>query len=165
MPRQSRRFSIFDAMEEKGVFEANPANYYSRDAENTNLYKGPVEYPKMFYHPEGKERVLNPGSTELINGVYTKVGLLMEVEWTIANNSAEEKKLRSEGWHDHPAKAIAASGKEAPAISSGARISELQAKMAEMQAELDAAKAVGGAKAVGNIKKQVEGTAKDLGVA
>ena len=137
MARQSKRYSIYDVMEEKGVFEANPANSYSMDHEKQSLYKGPIEYPKMFYHPTGEERVLNPGTMELINGQYVLMGRLMEVTWKIAQTPAEEKTLRKDGWHDHPSLALVAGGKSAPIKASPERLSEIDRQIALLTAEKD----------------------------
>jgi hypothetical protein len=144
------RFTLFDMMDAKGVFSSNPANPDSVDPiEGTSLYTGPVEFPKMFYHPEAERRVLNPGEA-LRDGQGNPVldrngdqiirGLQTEIIWQIASNASEAEKLRAAGWHDHPAKALAAAGQEAPAISSQQRIDEMEREMEKMRAELAAAK-------------------------
>ena len=138
MARQSHRFTIYDAMENAGVFETNPANPYSRDVEGQPAYSGPVQYPKMLYHPKGETRVTVPGTREYINGEYVFVGQLSEIVFEMVNNVAEEKALRDAGWHDHPARAIAASGGQAPAIASPERAAELRRRMEELEAELRA---------------------------
>lgn len=137
MARQSRRYSIYDVMEEKGVFEANPANIYAINHEKQSLYKGPVEYPKMFYHPTGEERIVNPGSVELINGQYVRMGELKEVIWQLAQDKSEEKALRKDGWHDHPSLALVAGGKAAPVKASPERLSEIDRQIALLNAEKD----------------------------
>ena len=135
MARLSKRYSIYDVMEDKGVFEANPANIYAINHEKQSLYKGPVEYPKMMYHPRGEERVLNPGTTELINGQYVLMGRLMEIIWEQVNDAKEEKKLRAEGWHDHPSLAAVAGGKASPVVASPERVSEIDRQIALLNAE------------------------------
>ena len=58
MPR-ANRFTIYDALEKSGYFDKNPANTFARDATTgATLFKGPVEYPKMMYHPLGETRVI-----------------------------------------------------------------------------------------------------------
>lgn len=146
MPRSNRhnRFTIYDMMDVKGSFSSNPANSDSVDpTEGTSLYQGPVQFPKMFYHPEAKFRILNPGEvvSDLLRGPVV-VGELREMIWEIAQTPEDAKRLQAAGWHDHPAKALAANGLEAPAISSQQTISELEAKVAEMQAEIDRARQV-----------------------
>lgn len=165
MARQSRRFSIYDVMEEKGVFEANAANSYAVDNDRQTLYKGPVKYPMMMYHPKGEERIIVPGSKELINGTYELVGRQTELIWKLAKDLGEEKALRALGWHDHPAKAISASGRVAPPVSSEARVNELEAKIAEMQAELDRANEGREATVASQTIGKVSGTAKSAGLA
>jgi len=130
-----RRFTIYDMMEAKGLFEINPANTDSRDSDGNPLYKGPVEYPKMFYHPKGEERIVTPAEV-----IVTPLGPKMvnehrEIITQVAANAAEEEALRADGWWDHPAKAIAAGGGIAPAVSSDTRIRDLEAQIAKLQAE------------------------------
>lgn len=126
--RRDKRFTIYDVMEANGVFDSNPANAISSD------YEGPVSYPQMFYHPQGESRVLVPG--EAINtplGVQV-VGEQRELINQIARTKIEADALRASGWHDHPAKAIAASGKAAPAVSPDMRIKDLEAQIRALQA-------------------------------
>lgn len=144
------RFTVYDMMEAKGAFTSNPANSDSTDpTEGTSLYLGPVKFPMMFYHPEAKRRVLNPGEAlrdgqgnpildreghEIIRGLQT------EIIWEIASSEADEKRLRAEGWWDHPAKALLAAGEEAPATGAGQRIEDLEAQLAELQKQIAAAR-------------------------
>ena len=127
--RRDKRFTIYDVMEANGVFDSNAANAISSD------YEGPVPYPQMFYHPQGESRVLVPG--EPINtplGVQV-VGEQRELVNQIARNKIEADALRAAGWHDHPAKAVAASGKVAPAMSPDSRIKDLEAQIRRLQAD------------------------------
>lgn len=138
---QRRRFTIYDVMEARGVFDSNPANVQARDPDGLSLYVK-QEYPKMMYEPEGKERISVPA--EVINTPYgpQRVGEQRQIICQEVKNSAEEEKLRKLGWHDHPAKAIAAGGGEAPEISSAEQIESLKVKLAAVQQELDAAQQV-----------------------
>ena len=52
MPR-AQRFTVYDAMEAKGLFEANPANQSSSE------YKR-QDFPKMLYSPTGEMKVIVP---------------------------------------------------------------------------------------------------------
>ena len=140
---RNKRMTIYDAMEAQGVFASNPANADSMDEQGHALYKGPVEYPKMFYHPTGLKREVKPG--ELISTPIGPkvVGQLFELISKSAAGPEEEAELRAEGWHDHPAKAIAASGEAAPPISQAQkeadekdrRIKELEAQLAAMKGQ------------------------------
>lgn len=154
----SNRFSIYDAMERAGRFRSNSANADSQDpVTGARLYTGPVEYPKMFYHPEGEERITSPGEEVTRMGRQEIVGRLFELIYQQADNPEQEETLRAEGWHDHPAKAIRARvelviaanpemvEKEKaklratiPPISSDSRIKDLEAELARITAERDA---------------------------
>jgi hypothetical protein len=139
-----RLHTIYDMMQEKGAFDSNPANTFSRDSEGAALYKGPVPYPKMFYHPTGEEKIVQPGeeveSRRHPNGFVVR-GEIRELISKPAGSQEEEAKLRAEGWHDHPSKAMVAAGKVAPPVNGQAREAELQDKLAALQAELSAVKA------------------------
>lgn len=129
------RFTVFDIMEANGVFEANPANTSS------SQYVGPVEYPKMFYHPTGQTRVVQ--RAEVLATPYgpVKVGEQFEMVTRVAKDQNEANRLVAAGWHDHPSKAIAAGGGSAPPITSPGRIADLEAQLIKLQAQLNAAKA------------------------
>lgn len=137
---RNRRFTIYDAMEAKGVFDANPANPYARDpVSNDSLYTGPVPYPKMFYSPTGEYQITVPGEwITTLNGPKL-VGEQKELIHTLAKNADEEATLREAGWHDHPAKAITAGGGKAPPTSAGDRIASLEAELARLRAQPPAA--------------------------
>lgn len=148
----SNRFTIFDALEKAGAFDSNPANTFARDkSTGATLFKGPVEYPKMLYHPEGEQRVLVPGEwIATLNGPKL-VGEQKELVWQTVDSLVEENELRSQGWHDHPAKAIrarieagVAAGtlphsalKAIPAMSSDQRIKDLEAELSRITASRD----------------------------
>ncbi len=152
MPR-ANRFTIYDALEANGVFDANPANSFSRDkATGENLYKGPVAYPKMLYHPEGEEKIIVPGEVITTPLGAKMVGEQKELINRIVTSIAEDEEAQAEGWHDHPAKAIRArvelkiaqgnfNEKETatllraiPTMSSSTRIADLEAEIARLQA-------------------------------
>lgn len=100
------RFTIYDAMENNGFFASNSANAGSMDHDGNALYTGPVEYPKMLYHPQGEEKIIVPAEMVLRAGQYVPVGEQRELINMIVNNSVEEKAALAEGWLDHPAKAM-----------------------------------------------------------
>lgn len=156
---RNRRFTIYDMMEAKGIFAANPANADAMVNEQTGepLYKGPIPYPKMMYHPLGETRVIVdavPLTDTSGNAVLDRNGdpILRdeqrEIVWQIVNSLKEERALRKEGWHDHPADAIAASGKAAPAKGAqqaldakDREIERLQAQLAELSSKQPEAEA------------------------
>jgi hypothetical protein len=117
---RAHRFTVFDVMEAQGVFDANPANTSSPD------YKGPVQYPKMFYHPEGKTRVTQRAEILSTPIGPQKVGEMTELINRIAHDPDEEAALRNAGWWDHPALAIKAAGGQAPPMVSRDRAKELE---------------------------------------
>jgi hypothetical protein len=132
------RFTIYDAMEARGDFRRNPANVGAVDSEGLATYRGPVQYPQMFYHPEGLTRVTVPAERVQIGGEWKSVGEQREIIWQIANNAAEAAKLAEAGWHDHPAKAIKASGRPAPSMGVGEQVKDLQSEIDRLKAELAA---------------------------
>lgn len=135
MARRLKRFTIYDMMEEKGIFDENPANSYSEK------YTGPIKYPMMLYHPQGEQKITVPAEYIMTPFGPKAVGEQRELIYRVANDAAEEKALRAAGWHDHPAKAIGASGKAAPPVSADQVIQEMQEKIARLQADLNNAMA------------------------
>ena len=114
MARQNNRFTVYDMMEAKGVFEANSANPGSRADDGTPLYNGPVEFPMMVYHPMGKTRVLVPGMVEVTPWGPQVNGELKEIIHKVVGSKAELTAALAEGWHRHPAHAISAGGGRGP---------------------------------------------------
>lgn len=129
------RYTVYDVMDAKGVFDDNSANSTSP------RYAGPVEYPKMYYHPSGKQRVIQ--KAEILNTPFgpVKVGEQFELISRTVNDASEEERARKAGWHDHPAKAIEASGNKAPPMTAYGQIAELQRQIVSLQAQLNAAQA------------------------
>jgi hypothetical protein len=124
------RFTIYDVMESQGVFDNNAANSYSND------FKGPQQYPKMFYHPEGKERITQRAEIIATPMGPERVGELKEIINRVALDADEEAALRELGWHDHPAKAMKAAGKEMPPTVGANRESELEEQIRLLTSEL-----------------------------
>lgn len=109
MPGRDSRFTIYDALEKAGYFDKNPANTYARDATTgASLFTGAVEYPKMLYHPLGDQKSIVEAEIMSTPMGAKMVGEQRELIWQIVQNPAEEKALRADGWHDHPAKSIRA---------------------------------------------------------
>lgn len=109
--RPSRRFTVYDMMEDKGLFESNPANLHSRDSTGLPLYKGPVEFPKMLYHPVGETKVSKPA--EAINTPFGPkwVGEERQLINKTVETKEEEEILLKEGWHFSPGAATRAGQK------------------------------------------------------
>ena len=133
MPNQ--RYTVYDIMQAKGVFERNPANPGARAPDGSPLYSGPVMYPKMVYHPEGKERVVV--QPEIISTPLgpKAIGEQRELIYKIVNNEAEEEQALAEGWHSHPSASIAASGKAAPPTGADQTIADLKRQIEKLQAQ------------------------------
>lgn len=139
MPRtRSRRFTIYDRMDEAGMFDSNPANTFAQAPTGEPLYKGPIQYPKMFYHPTGAKRVVEPERVEPTPTGPVRVPARYEMISQAAANAEEEETLRASGWHDHPADAIAAGGGTAPPKGTDDEIARLRRQIAELQAQADA---------------------------
>lgn len=134
MPRNNR-FTIYDVMDQNGVFERNPANAGSRSNDGTALYNGPVQYPKMLFHPQGAEQILVPAEIIVTPLGPKAVGEQRELIYKIANNAQEEADLRAEGWHTHPSGALRAAGKDAPPTGADQRIAELERQLEGLQKE------------------------------
>lgn len=138
MPR-NKIFTVYDMMEDKGVFSSNPANADSRDKEGQSLYNGPVQYPKMLYHPLGEQKIIEPERQEMGPFGPVRIPAKYEMISVVAKSEAEEAKLVSEGWHTHPARALKAAGKDAPATSSADHINHLESELKRLQDQLAAA--------------------------
>lgn len=144
-------FTVYDMMEKKGLFRLNPANRDSQDPQSReNLYKGPVQFPKMLYSPTGEYSVIVPA--EIISTPFgpQRVGEQRELVSRVVTTKQEEAVLKKLGWLDHPAKSIdagltdadRAAGKAAPAISSDVRVNDLEAQLEALKAELAQAKSM-----------------------
>lgn len=149
---RGHRFTIYDALEKSGYFDSNPANTFAREPTSGGpLYAGPIEFPKMLYHPEGEERVIVPAEIILTPMGPKPVGEQREMLHQIVVNAVEEAELVAEGWHDHPAKALKARVllfieaspdmtdrekaklmKSIPSISSENRVRELERELARL---------------------------------
>lgn len=134
----------YHVMEATGVFDQNPANPTARDDEGLSIYRGPVEFPKMLYHPKGETRVIVPGEVVLSpGGRESLVGQQSELVWQLAKDESEQAALVAAGWHLTPAKAIAAADDprrpvppESPSQllnDKDAEIEALRKQLAEMQ--------------------------------
>lgn len=131
----AQRFTVFDVMQSKGVFKKNPANIDSQTEQGVPLYQGPVQYPKMLFHPTGEERIIQQGEVIVTPLGPQRVMQQREIIYQVVNSPDEEKKLVEQGWHTHPANAMRAGGKDAPATGADQVIADLQRKIADLQAQ------------------------------
>ncbi len=150
---RSKRFTQYDLMDAAGIFAANPANADAmQDGEGNSIYKGPVQYPRMMYHPEGEERILvegqfvtdGEGNPLLRNGEPIVRGQQKELVWEMVNSLEEEQVLCAEGWHDHPADSIAAANdpkRPPPPKGAQAVIDQKDRRIAELEERLRASEA------------------------
>lgn len=137
MPPQ-RMFTVFHALEAKGVFEANPNNMGARNADGEQTYRGPAKYPRMMYHPKGEEKVIK--QAEAVASPFGPVWTNghKELIHRLVNNAAEEKLAREEGWHDHSSDSIRAANdpnRPAPPKSADSKIQSLEEQIAAFDAE------------------------------
>ena len=149
MARGSQRniHTRYHVMEAAGVFDSNPANSYARDEDGNSLYKGPVEFPKMLYHPQGEEKVIVPGELILTpGGREVLVGEQRELVHRIVGDREEEVLALADGWHTTPRAAIIA-GNEVrqaageklrlvPAASPAQVISDKDAEIRRLQEQI-----------------------------
>jgi hypothetical protein len=136
MPNQ--RFTVYDVMEAKGVFEKNPANIGARTEQGATLYNGPVQYPKMVFHPQGEERIIVQAEIITTPLGPKAIGEQRELIYKIVNSESEEEQALKDGWHSHPSEAIAASGKDAPSTGAAQTIAELERQIALLKRQKDA---------------------------
>jgi hypothetical protein len=153
MPRRGRMssvYSVYHALEDKGLFETNKANAQAVNNDGLSIYDGPVEYPKMLYHPKGEMYCITQGImvTDRDNRpVYDEAGkpkyagAIWGVKNITVDTETQEAELVSEGWHFTEAQALRANpdtSHKAPPKSQAElqkeRIAELEKKLAESEA-------------------------------
>jgi hypothetical protein len=59
--RMNKVYSIYHSMEDRGLFETNKANVQAVSNDGLSIYEGPVQYPKMLYHPKGELHCITQG--------------------------------------------------------------------------------------------------------
>src|SRR5271165_2895555 len=107
--RRQHQFTIYDAMEARGDFDKNPANAGAYDRTSGDmLYQGPVQYPKMLYHPDGETRITKPAEEIVTPFGPKRVGEQREIIWRIVKDPAEEAEWKAKGWHSQPRGAVVA---------------------------------------------------------
>jgi hypothetical protein len=131
----AQRFTVYDVLEAKGVFKKNPANVGSQNDRGEALYSGPIPYPRMVYHPEGKERIIQAGEIVVTPLGPQRIMEQREIIHRIVNSYQEEQEAIAAGWHTHPAHAMRAAGKEAPSTGADQVIADLQRKIQELETQ------------------------------
>ena len=116
---KTKRFTIYDKMNQDGVFESNPANATAypeviKAAEVEGRPVWPVPYPRMLYHPQGERRVIVAGEVISTPMGPKEVGRQTEIVWKTVNNEREHRALLAEGWHETPVDAAAVAGGRTP---------------------------------------------------
>ena len=101
-----RRHTIYDVMEARGDFRHNPANAGSVAPDGSQLYEGPVPFPRMVYAAE--EEVIVPGTWEETPRGPKFLGEQRALVNKIVRSKEEYEAALASGWYDHPAKALGA---------------------------------------------------------
>ncbi len=138
---RANRLTKYDILEATGFFASNKANISSMDKDGVSLYEGPVEYPKMLYHPKGEEREIESSRIEPSPIGPQVIPAKNELIYQIVKSREEEEELRSAGWWDHPADAIEAWNAEHPAEkarvvppkSADTRVKQLEAELERLR--------------------------------
>lgn len=134
MARRNKMFTVYDVLDAKGYFDNNPAN-----AQSDNYQR--AEWPRMYYHPAGAERISKQAEIIVTPLGPKAVGEQRELICKVAKTEAEAEALVSEGWHDHPSKAVASRPKRSAGGGAEAQIQALEQANREMQAQLNSLRA------------------------
>ena len=127
---RKNRYTVYDAMEDRGVFDQNPANAQS------NFYRGPVEYPRMLYHPKGEKRmVVREEKVPTPLGIVTVPAQYELINRTVGSLEEEEEWVQK-GWHHHPGEAMAAAGENRPEAGPPIDEDAIKKQIAQLQAKL-----------------------------
>ena len=148
--RMNKVYSIYHSMEDRGLFETNKANVQAINNDGLSIYEGPVQYPKMLYHPKGELHCINQGilvtdrdSRPVFDetGKPKYAGAVWGVKNIIVESEAQEAEIVAQGWHFTEAQALRANPEthlKAPpkthAELQQERIAELEKKLAEATA-------------------------------
>jgi hypothetical protein len=104
-------------MEDRGVFEDNTANASAVSHDGLSTYAGPVEYPKMLYHPKGEVYCITQGIMVTDrdnrpfldeNGKPRYAGAVWGIKNVIVESAVQEAEYTSKGWHFTEAQALRA---------------------------------------------------------
>lgn len=107
MARRRQIFTVFDKLEQDGYFESNPANPDSRGPQGQILYKGPVKFPRMVYHPQGLEKIIVAAIPQMTALGPKMMGEQRELISKVCETETEYTEAKAAGWLDTPAESIA----------------------------------------------------------
>jgi hypothetical protein len=115
--RMNKVYSIYHSMEDRGLFEMNKANTQAVSNDGLSIYEGPVQYPKMLYHPKGELHCISQGilvtdrdSRPVFDerGQPKYAGAVWGVKNVIVESEAQEEEMIALGWHYTEAQALRA---------------------------------------------------------
>jgi hypothetical protein len=115
--RMNKVYSIYHSMEDRGLFETNKANVQAVSNDGLSIYEGPVQYPKMLYHPKGELHCISQGilvtdrdSRPVFDetGKPKYAGAVWGVKNVIVESEAQEEEMVALGWHYTEAQALRA---------------------------------------------------------
>ncbi len=115
-------YTLYHSLAEKGFFDSNPANTQAVDADGRSIYRGPVQFPKMIYHPKGEEEITARGEKVATPFGPELLGVKKKIISKKVHSQAELDEALASGWHRFPADAIAASGKIPPPVGLGQKL-------------------------------------------
>ena len=130
-----RIFTIYDKMDEDGVFDLNPANVQARSKDGRAIYKK-AEYPRMVYHPKGEMRITTPGTAVASPFGPQWVGEQKELINRVCQDESEYAEAIASGWWNTPAEALSGvvaitpKSAETSLAEKDRRIKELEAALA-----------------------------------
>jgi hypothetical protein len=113
--RMGAVYSVYHAMEDRGVFDSNKANVHAVNNDGVSIYEGPVPYPRMLYHPKGEQFVISQGimvtdrdSRPVVdeNGKIKYAGTTTGTKWIQVDNEEQEAEMLGQGWHRTEAQAL-----------------------------------------------------------
>jgi hypothetical protein len=149
--RMNKVYSIYHSMEDRGLFETNKANAQAVSNDGLSIYEGPVQYPRMLYHPKGELHCISQGilvtdrdSRPVFDerGQPKYAGAVWGVKNIIVESEEQEAEMVKEGWHYTEAQALRANPEthlKAPPKTNAElqqeRIAELEKKLAEAEAK------------------------------
>lgn len=111
----SNIFTIYHVMDKRGDFDSNPANAQAVNVDGVSIYKGPVEYPKMVFHPKGEREIMSMGTVVVEEGKIVRdpatgqpqrTGDIWGTKNKIAADETQYQEFKALGWHDTEAEAL-----------------------------------------------------------
>jgi hypothetical protein len=143
--RLNKVYSIYHAMEDRGVFEQNKANAQAVNNDGLSTYSGPVEYPKMLYHPKGEEYCVSQGIMIVDRDnrpVYDEkgnpkyAGSVFAIKNRVVDTLEEEETLKAEGWHYTEGDALRANPDKADRAPPKSKVQQQADRIKELEMQL-----------------------------